>query len=181
MGFAPKLFGLNADDKRVYRNSSQRTVGIVALLFFDAIAVDFVFQYPGRAWVLVFAVLYACLMTLIFSRLAFSRIVANDQGIEVKNVLSGFALRWDEIDRFIIGRWKLLPYVCLICLHDDRVLHAIGIEEKTNFANGSAEEIVRQLNRALASRRQRSSGDDEQIRTGPGSAQSELFGRSKSP
>lgn len=172
---------LGADNRRVYRTSSQRTWGIIGIVFFNSIAVDFVFQYPGQIWVLVFAVLFACATTLVFGRMALAGIYATQEGIEVRNILSGFVLGWDEIDRFTIGRWKLLPYVCLIHLHDGQVLHAAGIEEKTNFANGSAEENARELNRELASRRQGRSEDDEKIRTGPGSAQSELFGRSKSP
>jgi hypothetical protein len=170
---------LSVNGKRVYRSSSQRTWSIMSIFFFNAIAIDFILQYPGRPPVIVFAVLYGCVFTLGFGRLATAGVFATHKGVQVKNIFSGFSLRWDEIDRFAIGRWKLLPYTCLIYLRDGSMLHAIGIEENTNFANGSAEEIVRELNDELASRRPLASGDDRPIEADPGSAQSELFRQSR--
>lgn len=144
---------LSTEKERVYRSSSHRPWSIVAIVFYGAIAVDFILQHPGRLSVVVFAILFGCISTLVFGRLAIAGIFTTQEGIQVKNIFAGFSLAWSDIDRFAIGRWSLLPYVCLIYLGDGRVLHASGIEENTNFANGSAEEIVRELNEELVRRR----------------------------
>lgn len=112
-----------------------------------------------------------------FWRLARAGIVASGEGIYVANFASSFNLRWEEIERFDIGRWSFLPYVCLIHLRDGEVRHAFGIEESTQRPNGSAEEIIEELNNELA---RRLPDRPTPIASGrPGSAQSKLFERSE--
>jgi hypothetical protein len=85
-------------------------------------------------------------------RLAFAGIRANDEDIYVKNMLSGYRLKWNDIHKFRIGPWNIFPYVCLIDLKNGRTKHAFGIQERSNFPNGSAERMAEELNARLAQR-----------------------------
>lgn len=160
-----------------YYSSSQRKWAIFGLIVFTLLFLDEAFRWGSNSVVLVAALLGAAACAYSFLRLAFSKVDAFEKGIHVTNIFSSFDLAWDQIDQFSIGRWSLLPYVCLIHLSDGEMLHATGIEESTNFANGSAQTIVDELNRELVERLpdrlQRSPTD-----SGLGAAQSELFRQS---
>jgi hypothetical protein len=155
-----------------YYSSSQRKVAIFGLVIFNLLILDEAIRSRNSASLLV-AILLGLGCTFGFLRLALARISTSEQGIRVTNIFSSFELTWNEIDRFSIGKWQLLPYVCLIHLSNGGVRHATGIEENTNFANGSADEIVRELNEELASRRPLGGEDNRQLEAG--AAQSELF------
>jgi len=63
---------------------------------------------------------------------------------------------------------------CLINLRDGRCAHAFGLQESTNFANGSAQKMVDELMEELARKRsQAMPGVDPSV----GSAQRRLFSR----
>ena len=160
--------------ERAYYSSSQRKVAFFGLVFFGLLILDEGIR-SRTAISLLFAILLGCGCSVVFLRLALARIAASEQGIRVTNIFSSVELTWDEISYFSIGRWQLLPYVCLIHLNNGGLCHATGIEENTNFANGSAEEIVRELNEELARRRPDGFEPDGHGGTGPGAAQSELF------
>ena len=73
-------------------------------------------------------------------------------GVRVRNPFSTFALRWDEIARFRIGRWKLLSACLIIDTHDGRSYHVFAIEvPNINLLKKDAREreIARQLNDRL--------------------------------
>jgi hypothetical protein len=67
-------------------------------------------------------------------------------------VFSTFELPWQKIERFEIGESGLLPKVCVIHLEDGDEKRAMGIQERTNFPNGSAEAMADELNAELAMR-----------------------------
>jgi hypothetical protein len=164
----------NAD--YVYCSPSQKGVGIFCFVFFTLAFLDEVIRWGGNTFVLVLGIGGGIVNAFVCLRLAFARIESSEHGIHVANVFTGVNLTWKQIDRFSIGRWALLPYVCLIHLRDGTVQHATGIEENTSFANGSAEEIVEELNDELARRLPERSSQSSVV-SGSVSAQSELFGQ----
>jgi hypothetical protein len=85
-------------------------------------------------------------------RFALARMVTSSDGVFVANVFSNRSLRWDEIERFEIGRWTIFPYVCLIRLRNGRTTHAFGIQERTNFPDGSGESMADEMNTELRER-----------------------------
>jgi hypothetical protein len=140
----------NGNADRVYQGRAQRVTGIVLLVFFGAFTLDLGAQHSDSAATVIYSVVLFCVMTFAFGRLAFASITTSDEGIRVRNVFSSFSLKWREIQRFDVDRWKVLPGVCLIYTRDGRTLHAIGIGESGNFSNGSAREIADELNKVLA-------------------------------
>lgn len=100
----------------------------------------------------VFAALCLAVMIPIGLRLVLSELTVSDRGVKVRNVFSTFELPWKEIARFEIGRSGLLPLVCVIQLREDGRKHAVAIQERTNFPDGSAEKMVEALNAELARR-----------------------------
>lgn len=78
--------------------------------------------------------------------------MTSEQGIRVINVFSTTDFSWGEIRGFEIGRSGLFPLVCLIRIDDGSTKHAFGIQERTNFPNGSAERVTEELNAELARR-----------------------------
>jgi hypothetical protein len=161
-------------ERRVYRSRVQLVVGVIWVLFINAVAIGKIVSKPDQPSTVIVAALFSVTFTLLGGRAAWAGIFTSDQGIHVANVFSSFNLQWQEIDRFEIGRWKLLPYVCLIYTTDGQVKHAFGIEESTNFPNGSAKQMVTELNQELA-RRIAVKREVAAVTKGPGAAQSELF------
>lgn len=134
-------------DRRAYRSMSP-AVGIGIMLFFNFLIVGFLVQPKNQPMASIYGSLLLLASTLLFGRLTWSAVFASVEGIHAANIFASFDLEWTEVNRFKIGRWKLLPSACLIHLTDGRVLHASGIAE-TNFRNGSAEALVDELNREL--------------------------------
>lgn len=85
-------------------------------------------------------------------RLAFAGIRTTNEGIHVANIFSSYQLDWSDVHKFRIGPWNIFPYVCLIDLRDGGTKHAFGIQERTNFPNGSAEQMADRLNTELSQR-----------------------------
>lgn len=102
---------------------------------------------------LIARVAFSIAFTIFGLRAGFSSLTATDDGIRVSNPFSAFTLGWSEIERFAIGRWKLLPSSCLIHLRDGRKMYAAGIQE-ARIGDGSAADIVDDLNAELARRTQ---------------------------
>jgi hypothetical protein len=96
----------------------------------------------------VFILLIAFLILWVPSmiKLAYSGVFPGDEEVRIVNYLSSFDLKWTEIEKFEIGRWGMLPYVCRITLLSGERRHAIGIQERTNFPDGSGEKMVKELN-----------------------------------
>lgn len=109
-----------------------------------------------RASGAILASTFLLLYVPICIRFACARIAVLDNAILVANVFSSRSIRWRDIDRFQVGRWNLFPAVCLIYLSNGQVQHAFGIQERTNFPDGTAEGMAEDLNRELREHRVRS-------------------------
>lgn len=157
----------NVNPKHVYRSRHQvalfSVIGIVGV----GVAVGMLFEVDKTS---VFLLLIGFLVLWIPCnvRLALSGVFTSENGVRVANLLSSFELEWDDIDQFKIGRWGIFPYVGLIRLRNGEQKHALGIQERTNFPDGSGEEMVSKLNSEVRERLERSL-------TGPGAPESELF------
>lgn len=137
--------------QRVYRSRHQialfSAIGVVGA----GIAVGMLFEVERTS---VFLLLIAFLVLWIPCnvRLARSGIFTSEEGVRVANLLSSFELEWTEIEEFRIGRWGVFPYVGLIRLSNGEQKHALGIQERSNFPDGSGEEMVNQLNSEVRER-----------------------------
>jgi hypothetical protein len=161
-----------SDGCGVYRTRSQLIGGIVIIAVANLIALEKVLSNLDHPPTIYIGILFSVIFSTVGGRLAWSAVFTSPDGIHVANFVSSFDLRWEEIEKFDIGRWKLLPYVCLIHTKNGDVKHAFGIEESTQRPNGSAEEMAEELNRELA---KRSPDMAPPILRGPGAAQDELF------
>lgn len=170
------MLGRKGSDLHTYRSKSQVIFGIIGILFFNALIIGMMADYH-RTRTFIFGGLFLFANTYINVRAATAAVISSESGVRVRNVFGSFDLKWDEIQRFDIGRWKLLPYVCLIHLRDGGRTHAFGLQESTNFPNESAKRMTDELNEELTSRRPSGSGAEQRAEAGqgPGAAQSELF------
>ena len=156
-----------------FRSGSQLIGGIAIAVIGGAVSIGSAFSATTSMGAVGWLA-EGALCILIGVRLALAGILVVDDGVRVRNFFRGFCLSWSEIERFEIGRWKLLPSVCLIYLRDGRRVHAFGLQESTNFANGSAQKMVDQLTEELARKRSRTvPGTDPSA----GRAQRQLFSR----
>ncbi|HWI94451.1 MAG TPA: hypothetical protein VNS60_00105 [Solirubrobacterales bacterium] len=157
----------------MYRSNSQLAVGIVIAVVAGAWAIGSL-AGGDQTSLAIAGVLFGLMFVILGLRLAWAAIFSSSDGIRVANIFSSFDLSWHDIERFEIGRWKLLPYVCLIHLKDGKTTHAFGIEESTQRPNGSAEQMANELNRELI-RRLSDRSETPSLSSSPGEAQSELF------
>jgi hypothetical protein len=133
---------------RTYRSKDNVVVGagmFVLGLFFT---IGYLQDSMEPAFRAIWALVLAYWLGVGF-RLTRTGVRSSDRGVRVVNVFSSFDLRWEEISGFRIGRWKLLPCACLIDLKGGGTKVAFGIQEKTNFPNGSAERTAEMLNAEL--------------------------------
>jgi hypothetical protein len=63
-------------------------------------------------------------------RIVMMRVVADAEGICVRNIFGSRCIGWAEIDRFELRRFKLLPVVGTIVLRDGGTYHASAIAPK---------------------------------------------------
>jgi hypothetical protein len=133
----------------VYQSGMQRTGGTV-LTVIGALMGIWMLSESRRPGTAIIAVVFLALYVPGCFRFARSRIVAHPGEVLIANVFSTRALAWTEIERFEIGRWTVFPYVCLVRMRNGEVEHAFGIQERTNFPDGSAELIAEKLNEELA-------------------------------
>lgn len=122
----------------------------------NGFAISFIIRAPDSPSIIVLAALYGVVSTFVFSRLMWAGIFISPKGVHVANIFESFDLQWREIQRFELGRWKVIPRTCLIHLRDGRVKHAAGVEESVNFPKGDAEKTVDDLNDQLSERLGRS-------------------------
>jgi hypothetical protein len=101
---------------------------------------------------MVLAGVYLIAILAICGRMANARLMVTDAGVRISNIFSSTELRWEEIERFEIGRWQIFPYVCLIRRRTGEVKHAFAIQERTNFPDGSGERMAEQMNGELHQR-----------------------------
>jgi hypothetical protein len=134
--------------KHVYRSSEQAIVAGIIGVIGCGVAVGMLLEAKKMAG-FVFVVVYFAVLLPIIVRLALARVTASEGGVYVANVFSSRKLPWTDIEKFEIGRWKIFPYVCLIRLRDGRIEHAFGIQERTNFSDGSGKKLAGELNAEL--------------------------------
>lgn len=158
---------LNQSPTHVYRSRHQVAIFSVIGIVGVGIAVGMLFEVK-KASVLLLLVAFLVLWIPCNIRLALSGVFTGEKGVRVANLLSSFELEWAEIEEFEIGRWAIFPYVGLIRLRSGEQKHALGIQERTNFPDGSGEEMVNELNGEVRERLERFPTD-----SGPGAAQSE--------
>lgn len=126
---------------------------VLTVLVVDALNLSAIAGGGQGIALLAGTVLVSILFTTAGLRAGFSSLTATENGVRVKNTIVRDTLRWSEIERFEIGRWKLLPSVCLIHLRDGRKMHATGIQE-ARIGDHSAAYMVDDLNAELTQRTQ---------------------------
>jgi hypothetical protein len=147
------LRGAAGSATRTYRSQSQMVVCVAAVVVVDALNLNVMLSGSQGPALLVGMILFSILYTIFGLKAGFAYLKTTPEGIRVSNVFQSFSLRWGEIERFEIGRWQLLPYVCLIHFKGGRTMHASGIQE-SRWGHGSAEGMVTDLNAELAQRLQ---------------------------
>jgi hypothetical protein len=135
-------------NKHVYRSREQAILGGIIGVIGCGVAIGMLLESKKTAGVVFVAMYFAVLLPIIV-RFALSRVTASDSGVHVVNVFSSRKILWREIENFEIGRWSIFPYVCLIRLCNGQVEHAFGIQERTNFSDGSGKKLTGELNAEL--------------------------------
>jgi hypothetical protein len=152
--------------ERTHQSTAPMVGAAFGTFMFLVIGVSSIFAAPSIAQKLGYGSI--CLLTsAALYRLGQSKLVTTEDGVRVSNPWSRYELRWEQIDRFELGRWRLNPAVCLIRHVDGSIKPAIGVAEG-NLGTGSAQKSVDALNDQLARRMPRSGQ----------TAQAELFGTS---
>lgn len=143
--------------RKVYRHSSHHSMVLVGVLIFGGLILLAIVN-ADEADVVIVGV--ACLLVVlaIFARAAWSGISATDEGIHVANFFRSYSLKWTEIDRFDLGRYWLLPDVCLIYTTAGKRMCASAVHEGAIPANGSGRAAVKELTRELAQEREKHGG-----------------------
>ncbi len=157
---------------KTFRSRSQLIGGIAVAVVGGGIGAGAIFSARTAGFSIAWG-LMGLLCVAMGARLASSRIQVDRGGIRVVNFFKSFHLDWDGIRSFEMGRWAAFPSVCLIHLSDGRSTHAFGLQESTNFPNGSAQAMVDALNAELERVQPASQRPGGQS---TGSAQAELFG-----
>jgi uncharacterized membrane protein YraQ (UPF0718 family) len=142
-------FKRSQESERIYRCRSNSVAAVIWLVISIGFAISFVLRAPDSPSIIILAVLFGVVATFILARLLFAAIWVLPSGLRVANLFETFDLQWQDIERFEMGRWKILPRTCLIHLRDGRVKHAAGVEESVNFPKGDAVKMVEQLNGEL--------------------------------
>jgi hypothetical protein len=161
------------DVAKAFRSRGQLIGGVAIAVIGGGVGVGSVFSARSP----VFAVMWAftgLLSVHMGARLASARIRVDSSGIQVVNIFKSFDLDWPDIESFEMGRWTAFPSVCLIHLSNGGCAHAFGLQESTNFANGSAQKMVDELTEELARKRSWTVPETEPL---AGSAQRQLLSR----
>ncbi|MDQ2632001.1 MAG: PH domain-containing protein [Actinomycetota bacterium] len=145
------MFGQSEKPEHEYYSRHQAIAGVFITIFYCLLFFSGVFE-ASLLELRIFAGLNTIAFGLVGFRLIRARVAVFEWGIRVHNVFSTFELPWQDIARFEMGSAGLLPYVCLIHLRDGGRKQATGIQERTNFPSGSAEELAEELNAELAKR-----------------------------
>jgi hypothetical protein len=136
------------DVAKTFRSKGQLIGGVAIAVISGGVGVGSVFSARSP----IFAVMWAftgLLCVLMGGRLASARIRVDSDGIHIVNIFKSFDLDWAEVQSFEMGRWAAFPSVCLIHLRDGRRAHAFGLQESTNFPNGTAQKMVDELTAEL--------------------------------
>lgn len=140
-----------------YRSTGQVWAGVAMTVVFGFIALASAAYAPSAGGKVVWVVFGLCICAVSI-RVALAGISVNTTGVRVRNLFNDFALRWEEIEKFDIGRSGVLGAVCRIHTSDGRTLRAFGIQESHVAAIGSrhpASKIAEALNNELKAAHQR--------------------------
>ncbi|MGC1164489.1 MAG: hypothetical protein WA862_00120 [Solirubrobacterales bacterium] len=149
-----------APGERTYQSKVPMVGAAIGTIIFFFIGASCIIAAPSLGQKLGYGSI--CLLTsAALYRYGQSSLVAMEEGVRVGNPWSHYELRWEQIDRFELGRWRINSAVCLIRQVDDGIKPAVGIAEG-NLANGSAQKLIDELNAELAKRTARP------ISSGPG-------------
>ena len=156
---------LKRKDGKLYRTKHHFVGGLIMAALVAAFTVGYLVD-TDKTEVRIAAIVFFVVCGANSLRLAFAGIRATEKGIFVTNIFSSYRLEWSDVHKFRIGPWNIFPYVCLIDLRDGGTKHAFGIQERTNFPNGSAEQMADELNAELLQRRSSNepSGNPEGLR-----------------
>ncbi len=132
-----------------YRNREQLVVCVAAVVAVDALNAIAIAGGGEEVGLIIGRIGFSIVFTILGLRAGFSSLTMTSTGVHVSNTFSRFDIKWAEIDQFVIGRWKLLPYVCLIILKNGRILHATGVQE-ARVGDDAAKNMVAELNTELA-------------------------------
>lgn len=134
----------------VYRSRSNIIAGACLLVIADSLAIGAIVQAPESTSLVIISVVYAIVSTVVCVRLMLARLTILPDRIHVANIISTFDLPRSDIEKYEVGRWKLTQRTCLIHTHDGQIKPALGLQESTNFPNGSVEQVVDELNQKLS-------------------------------
>jgi hypothetical protein len=143
---------LQSSSVRTYRTNHQAVGGALAALLFGGAAIGMMIEARYLSS-FVFAAVFFVGIVWFGTKVALARLDSDEAGIRIMNVNRSFNFSWDEIARFDVGQPGLFPAVLRIHLQNGEIKRAFGLQEKTSFANGSAEEVAEELNAELARRR----------------------------
>jgi hypothetical protein len=140
-------------DRNVLRSRSQ-VVGWVAVMFvFGALLVWAAIKERDAA---PLGYVGVPLLFLVCIRAAIQRVRVTDNGVDIRNFFGSRFIPWEEIDRFTVGRFQLLPAVGIVVLRDGSTYHA-GAIQAPNITRGrpvnGATRLVDSLNLLLAEAR----------------------------
>lgn len=100
----------------------------------------------------VLCLVMGAVMAVVFARVA---LVTDTEGVRIRNTVRTLTIPWDRIERFRIGRYKLLSAVCIIDLVDGESVHAFAIQSPRirTPAESKGQEQVDRLNEILTAHR----------------------------
>lgn len=136
--------------KRRFQSQSQMVGCAFAAVVFSFLGLGGLLSESSLAGKL--AVVGVCgLLVAFLLRYGQAKVISTVDGIEIRNPFTHYSLRWAEIERFDLGRWKLSPGVCLVRLRDGETKPALGVIENSSGFGGGLR-LVADLNEELHSR-----------------------------
>lgn len=141
--------------RRVYRNPWNVPAAVIVAIVFGAFMVDGVVDDLDSSRPVNVSLVSLLLLLMICARGAWARIAVSDEVVCVANFFRSYSLSWSEINHFEIGRYWLLPEVCLIYTQGGKRKCASAVNEAGYPPNGSGHEMVEALNQELDEERAR--------------------------
>jgi hypothetical protein len=136
--------------KEIYKSQSQFIAIALGILVFTGLLVWVAIKERNG---LVVAAIVIPLILVGGLRMAMQSVKATSNGIFVRNVFASRFISWREIERFELGRVRMLQAVCIIVLRDGSSYHASAIQASNLARNRSMNEatkLVDALNARLA-------------------------------
>jgi hypothetical protein len=135
----------------VYRTRSQAIgLAVGGILFLALMVVGS--AHSSASHILIFSPI-ALFSVLLPIRAATTALVVDEQGVTVRNVIRTVSVLWAEIERFEVGRYKILGCVLIVCQNSGDVLPVFAIQGITGQPNRrtsvSARRLAAELNKRL--------------------------------